>query len=706
MKKLPGVCVAVTVILTLLALPAAAQITKVVNGASFASNNKFTAGSIITIKGTNLATTIAAAPDASAPPKTLGGVTVTIGGVPCVIFYVSPTQVNTRIDPLLAVGTKQLVLTTPSKTFTTDIEIVAAGTPGIFTLPGSGAREGAVQNAATFKVSPFSVTTNGQPTYLAIYATGLDLSTKPVVTIDGVSVPVQFYGNAPGFGGLQQINVQLLPELAGAGRVELVVTAGGRTTNVVEIVILPNAGQFSYYQQLLDNLLRNRELSAIAWIPATSLALLTDENDDVVRVLDVKNKKVLKTITLATGAEPIAVAVHAAGKLAVVAERGRDRAAIIDLATYKVTKEVQAGGAPSGVAILGDLAVVLNLDTDNVSILNITTGVVGATVDVGRSPRAVATDILGTQWRAYVTNQNDGTISVIDITSAKVIATLSLGVDVRPQSILALIGSGLGVVTEPSRNKDGRVMLVNLASGVIVAEVNVNPDGSGGASAMAQYGNTIYFTNQSAGSVSAVQFALGTTPTLTTKTIKVGIGARALAVDELDKVLLVTNQGSGEVVLIDLTTNTITGKINGVRSENEDDDNDNRNDRDNAANVPVISSVSPAKAKAGTTFLLTLAGKNFEGAIEVVFLEDDGWHGSGHKASAEMNGGFGRQPDGKVDSAFKATNIQVSGGGTKLTASVTIASGAAAGDRVVQVRTPNGESTTRQSPANTFEVER
>ncbi len=222
---------------------------------------------------------------------------------------------------------------------------------------------------------------------------------------------------------------------------------------------------------------------------------------------------------------------------------------------------------------------------------------------------------------------------------------------------------------------------------------------------MAQYGNTIYFTNQSAGTVSAVQFTLGTTPALTTKTIKVGIGARALAVDELDKLLLVTNQGSGEVVLIDLTTSTITGKINGVRSENDDDDDD-RDDRDNAANNPAITSVSPAKAKAGTTFLLTLAGKNFEGAIEVVFLEDDNQTGSYRKASAEVNSVFGRQPDGQVDSAFKATNIQVSGGGAKLTANVVIASGATQGDRVVQVRTPNGESTTKQSSANTFEVER
>ena len=61
-------------------------------------------------------------------------------------------------------------------------------------MNGAGTRDGAIENALTFDVGPFAVTTNGSPTYLAIYATGLDLSSQPSVTIGGVSVPVQFYG--------------------------------------------------------------------------------------------------------------------------------------------------------------------------------------------------------------------------------------------------------------------------------------------------------------------------------------------------------------------------------------------------------------------------------------------------------------------------------------------------------------------------------
>jgi len=43
---------------------------------------------------------------------------------------------------------------------------------GIFSTSSSGTGDGAIQNAVTFALQPFSVTTAGNPTYLAIYATG------------------------------------------------------------------------------------------------------------------------------------------------------------------------------------------------------------------------------------------------------------------------------------------------------------------------------------------------------------------------------------------------------------------------------------------------------------------------------------------------------------------------------------------------------
>ncbi|MCX6637023.1 MAG: hypothetical protein NT090_18365, partial [Acidobacteria bacterium] len=321
----------------------------------------------------------------------------------------------------------------------------------------------------------------------------------------------------------------------------------------------------------------------------------------------------------------------------------------------------------------------------------------------------------GSPGLAFVTNQSDGTISVVDLiqmTQVKAAKPLNLGADVRPQSILVLPamvpGLRVGVVTEPDSHETGRVMLVNLNDGSILADVDVNPDRSGGASEMAFFNNTVYFTNQSGGSVTAAKVippsGAQTSWALTPRTIKVGIGARALAIDQLDKLLLVTNQGSGEVVLIDLNTNQIAGRINAVRGEMEEDDDkhDDHGDRDRAANLPVINSLTPNKGTARTSFPMTIAGKNFTGATEVVFLDPDSLPGEGNGRGNGNSGNHGKGPFGRKDPAFTVTNLHATA--TQVTVSVAIAAGASKGDRVVRVLTPNGESSFVISPANKFTV--
>jgi len=68
----------------------------------------------------------------------------------------------------------------------------------------------------TFALQPFSVTTAGNPTVSGDLRYRPGSFERPVVTIGGVAVTVQFYGDAPCCPGLQQINVQLTPQLAGA----------------------------------------------------------------------------------------------------------------------------------------------------------------------------------------------------------------------------------------------------------------------------------------------------------------------------------------------------------------------------------------------------------------------------------------------------------------------------------------------------------
>ena len=697
MKKITLVCLFFLLVMQ----PAIAQSIRVVNAASFDASGVLAPNTIISVFGTGLTNTTASATAGVALPTSLGGVTLTINGTPALLIYVSSTQVNAIVGPGTQPGRSTAVLTSPSGTFSTTVNVSAAAPPGIFSMEGNGSHDGAVLNAVTFQGGAFSVNTNSGPTFLAIFVTSLDLATTPVVTVGGVQVPVQFFGAAPGFQGLEQINVQLPSSLAGSGRVEVTVSQGGNTSNVVEVVILPNQGQGPFASDL-PNQERSRELSAIAWVPGTSLALVTDENDDVVRVVDVVQRKVTNVITLPEGAEPVAVAVNSTGKIAVVAERNRGMVALIDLTTFMVTKEGQTGSGPLDVAILGNQAVVVNQVSDSVSFIDITTGnQLAPDVSVGgRAPHGVAID--PSVNRAYVTVEGSGLVVPIDLTTHTALTPINLGSTARPAAIQVIPSLSLLVITEPSAGPNGTVFITNAASSS-TATINVNPDRSGGASDVAVAGANVFFANQSGGSVSMVPVSVlgGGGISATPTSIPVGLGARALAVDSKDNFLLVTNQGSGNIVLIDLGTDKVAGRIDAVRTPEEPDDAaDDHSDRDHASNAPVITSISPASAKAGTTFTLTITGTNLSGAAAILFQDPASLPGNG---KGEGNPGRDHGPFGATDSAITSTGITSTA--TQVKAQVTIAAGHSPGTRVVRVMTPNGTSSLVASPADSFLVQ-
>src|SRR5207244_1173932 len=113
-------------------------------------------------------------------------------------------------------------------------------------------------------------------------------------------------------------------------------------------------------------------------------------------------------------------------------------------------------------------------------------------------------------------------------------------------------------------------------------------------------------------------------------TVKVDLGARALAIDTKDNLLLVTNQGSGTVVLIDLSNNHVVGRITAVRSDSENEDSeDDHSDHDKASNLPVVTSLTPTTTKATITFTLTMTGTGLTGATDVIFVNPSDLPGKG-----------------------------------------------------------------------------
>jgi uncharacterized protein (TIGR03437 family) len=545
-------------ITALAVIPASGQSIQVVNSASYAPSSSFAPGTIVSILGANLTNAILAAPDPANPPATLGGVSVMIGGRPAGLFFVSPSQINAHIDPAVPLGPASVTVTSPTGTFSTTTTISINVAAGLFSLTGTGSSEGAILNAITYALGPFTVTSpmgpTGSPigpTYLAIYLTGLNLSASPVVTIGGVQVPVFYFGNAPCCMGLEQINVQLVPQLAGAGRIPVVVTAAGQTSNLVDVVILPNQGPGTPPAV--------PSLSGVVAIPNTSLGLVSDASANVVRVINTANKTVVQTIALPAGAKPGKIAVNSAGTLAVVVERALNAVAFLNLSTFQLLGQANVGHGPVSVAIVGNRAFVVNQDSDSVTVVDLTTFVPVTTIAVGRAPSSISVDTA--RNRLLVTNSATGTLSVIDLSTLAVTTVMSLDQNTRPISIRVVQALDLAVVTDASL-KPGQIFVLDLLTGKPQV-INLGGDQKGSWTALAVMGTTVFLLDPVDGQIGVVVFSRRPNKEIAFQVRRVNLrpGLRALDVDTAHGLLLVVSESGGTVALVDLNSNAEVGDV-------------------------------------------------------------------------------------------------------------------------------------------------
>jgi uncharacterized protein (TIGR03437 family) len=218
------------------------------------------ADSLATIFGTNLANSTAVIQQLDASgnlPTQLAGTQVNVNGEPAGLLYVSPSQINCLIPKTTAVGLATVtVLSTGGAVLASGTASVALVAPAIFTSDSSGIGPGAIINAATYGPGPFSVftpPTSSTSTYLAVYATGVRNATtaSPEIPVQAIltdssgqpwNLTVNYAGPAPGFFGLDQVNVQLPGKLDGAGVVTLVLSVGSSQSNTVSLLIRSSNG--------------------------------------------------------------------------------------------------------------------------------------------------------------------------------------------------------------------------------------------------------------------------------------------------------------------------------------------------------------------------------------------------------------------------------------------------------------------------------
>lgn len=230
-------------------LAAQPRVTGVGNAADYAP--VVAPGSLATVVGTGLAPATASA--ASLPlPTTLNGVSVTLGGRPARLSYISATQINLQVPIATPPGPANLAVTVNGTASNSFLVTVAAAAPGVFQY---GANRGVVQNQDYSLNSAANAAAAGSS--LIVYLTGIG-ATNPAVadgvaapsgplatpllpgtaTIGGVNAPIQFLGLTPGSVGLAQANLQV-PALP-SGDHPLVLRMNNRASQPVQISVRAN----------------------------------------------------------------------------------------------------------------------------------------------------------------------------------------------------------------------------------------------------------------------------------------------------------------------------------------------------------------------------------------------------------------------------------------------------------------------------------
>ena len=206
-------------------------------------------GTILQLYGSNLAAQPLTSPTVPLA-TTLGQTSVSIGGIPAPLYYVSPTQINAQAPFELVAGNQYQVVVNVNGALTAPGSIaIAPAVPGIAALPNG---QIVAQHLDGTLVSESAPAVPGD--YVVFYLAGLGATDvavatgvaspasplahplqPPILTLNSVGQPYQFVGLTPGLVGLYQINF-LVPAGTPNGDLQLIVSQSGIASNAV---ILP-----------------------------------------------------------------------------------------------------------------------------------------------------------------------------------------------------------------------------------------------------------------------------------------------------------------------------------------------------------------------------------------------------------------------------------------------------------------------------------
>ncbi len=207
----------------------------VVNAASF--RPEVASGSLASLFGAGLAPGAQVAVRQPLPTQ-MNATSVLINGKPAPLLFVGPNQMNFQVPSGTAAPATVVVEQAGVASDPQTLPLFGAA-PGLFSVSQDGRGQGAILHAGTAELaSPLRPAAAGE--VLEIYFTGLGeslLAVVPDVTVGGVRAELLFVGNAPGFVGLNQVNIRVPAGVAPSNAVPVRLTHLGRSSNEVTIAV-------------------------------------------------------------------------------------------------------------------------------------------------------------------------------------------------------------------------------------------------------------------------------------------------------------------------------------------------------------------------------------------------------------------------------------------------------------------------------------
>jgi len=243
----------------------------VISASGYGGFSALAPGTWMEIYGTNLANVrlqnwAAADFNGNTAPTALGGTTVTIGGQPAFIDYVSPGQVNAQVPSNIATGPQPVIVQTPGGTsaaYTITVNTTEPGllAPAVFDLGGqqyvaaldtNGTTyvlpTGAVSGIAAAPAQPgqtivfygvgFGTVTPNSPAGQIVTASN-QLNGTFEIFFNGVPGTVKFAGLVYGYLGLYQFNV-VVPNVAASNTVPVTFSLNGTLGTQTLVIPIQN----------------------------------------------------------------------------------------------------------------------------------------------------------------------------------------------------------------------------------------------------------------------------------------------------------------------------------------------------------------------------------------------------------------------------------------------------------------------------------